>query len=75
MKKLLLTISVLGLLIGTAEACPTKANNTLNLDKDTVKVDNFLESEKSKTIEYQKKSWKSAGLQINDLLKKIGLVK
>ena len=31
--------------------------------------------EKSKTIEYQKKSWKSAKLQINDLLKKIGLVK
>ena len=41
----------------------------------TSKVTNFLESEKSKTIEYQKKSWKSARLQINDLLKKIGLVK
>ena len=76
MKKLLLTIGVLGLLIGTAEACPTdKQKNTLNLDKVTIKVTNFLESEKSKTIEYQKKSWKSARLQINDLLKKIGLVK
>ena len=76
MKKLLLTLGVLGLLIGTAEACPTdKAKNTLNLEKVTIKVANFLESEKSKTIEYQKKSWKSAKLQINDLLKKIGLVK
>ena len=75
MKKLLLTIGVLGLLIGTAEACPTKANNTLNLDKVTVKVANFLESEKSKTIEFQKKSWADAKVQFTTLFKKIGLVK
>jgi|TARA_B100002003_G_C14004401_1_gene484774 hypothetical protein len=76
MRKLLLTIGVLGLLIGTAEACPNHTEkNTLNLDKVTIKVANFLESEKSKTIEYQKKSWADAKEQIATLFKKIGLVK
>ena len=64
MNKLLLTISVLALMIGSAEAC--EKNNA---------VSTFLATEKSKTIEFQKKSWKEAKVQFATLLEKIKLGK